>query len=477
MEYPDTEFEYKKALIASREHIKRLYSENHALKALQEDQKQLIEKLKGDLLDREKKLMETITESKATEKEYEVNAKRQSSLLAQRNKVIEELQARSLAIADPELLRIRIQRDMEEQCKTKLELMGEENEKLSKELGTLRQAEAKLRVELEASNREHQRMMLAMKENYVVQIDDLTEQLKALQKPDDNEPYRSQLQSLRRELAEAQQSLSETQRELSEVKRERDRLKQERDAISFEKAKMAGSEELLKTNHQYELERLNGKIKDLQEDLDNEANKGKEKSNKIEQLAFELDTLKKKHNEEHLEYSSAVRRVTELEELLKDREAEINSYIRKAKQEEKQTYLLEMEERAKLQNEIDRLEAGLMQTSEQAKNDKDELLRQVQTLEAAKKASQDELKELRRKTMKTQADNEALKETYLKAMDKKDEVEKELKKLQEKHRNLLSTEQAHMSVKDKLEPMYLSLIHICRCRRLLTCRSRWSPYH
>eukprot|EP00826_Nyctotherus_ovalis_P032418 TRINITY_DN2611_c0_g4_i1.p1 TRINITY_DN2611_c0_g4~~TRINITY_DN2611_c0_g4_i1.p1 ORF type:complete len:294 (-),score=46.32 TRINITY_DN2611_c0_g4_i1:21-857(-) len=27
------------------------------------------------------------------------------------------------------------------------------------------------------------------------------------------------------------------------------------------------------------------------------------------------------------------------------------------------------------------------------------------------------------------------------------------------------------------DPMYLSLIHICRCRRLLTCRSRWSPYH
>ena len=25
--------------------------------------------------------------------------------------------------------------------------------------------------------------------------------------------------------------------------------------------------------------------------------------------------------------------------------------------------------------------------------------------------------------------------------------------------------------------LILSLIHICRCRRLLTCRSRWSPYH
>ena len=24
---------------------------------------------------------------------------------------------------------------------------------------------------------------------------------------------------------------------------------------------------------------------------------------------------------------------------------------------------------------------------------------------------------------------------------------------------------------------HLSLIHICRCRRLNRCRSRWSPYH
>ena len=25
--------------------------------------------------------------------------------------------------------------------------------------------------------------------------------------------------------------------------------------------------------------------------------------------------------------------------------------------------------------------------------------------------------------------------------------------------------------------LYLSLIHICRCRRSTLCRSRWSPYH
>ena len=28
-----------------------------------------------------------------------------------------------------------------------------------------------------------------------------------------------------------------------------------------------------------------------------------------------------------------------------------------------------------------------------------------------------------------------------------------------------------------IQRKYLSLIHICRCRRIERCRSRWSPYH
>eukprot|EP00826_Nyctotherus_ovalis_P026959 TRINITY_DN21013_c0_g1_i1.p1 TRINITY_DN21013_c0_g1~~TRINITY_DN21013_c0_g1_i1.p1 ORF type:complete len:134 (-),score=12.77 TRINITY_DN21013_c0_g1_i1:29-430(-) len=32
-------------------------------------------------------------------------------------------------------------------------------------------------------------------------------------------------------------------------------------------------------------------------------------------------------------------------------------------------------------------------------------------------------------------------------------------------------------IKNHREPIDLSLIHICRCRRYAVCRSRWSPYH
>ena len=45
------------------------------------------------------------------------------------------------------------------------------------------------------------------------------------------------------------------------------------------------------------------------------------------------------------------------------------------------------------------------------------------------------------------------------------------------------TSPLHLSVfnmddgKPQNPPAELSLIHICRCRRRLRCRSRWSPYH
>ena len=61
-------------------------------------------------------------------------------------------------------------------------------------------------------------------------------------------------------------------------------------------------------------------------------------------------------------------------------------------------------------------------------------------------------------------------------------------KLENKKREIFILKQEYLTVIiDDIEDLMpykkgsteylLSLIHICRCRRLLTCRSRWSPYH
>eukprot|EP00826_Nyctotherus_ovalis_P002689 TRINITY_DN10542_c0_g1_i5.p1 TRINITY_DN10542_c0_g1~~TRINITY_DN10542_c0_g1_i5.p1 ORF type:complete len:121 (-),score=32.81 TRINITY_DN10542_c0_g1_i5:23-385(-) len=42
---------------------------------------------------------------------------------------------------------------------------------------------------------------------------------------------------------------------------------------------------------------------------------------------------------------------------------------------------------------------------------------------------------------------------------------------------LLCTVEKKLEKEDVEKKRYLSLIHICRCRRYAVCRSRWSPYH
>eukprot|EP00826_Nyctotherus_ovalis_P055768 TRINITY_DN7440_c0_g2_i2.p1 TRINITY_DN7440_c0_g2~~TRINITY_DN7440_c0_g2_i2.p1 ORF type:complete len:126 (+),score=37.34 TRINITY_DN7440_c0_g2_i2:353-730(+) len=41
----------------------------------------------------------------------------------------------------------------------------------------------------------------------------------------------------------------------------------------------------------------------------------------------------------------------------------------------------------------------------------------------------------------------------------------------------LTKTEGEQQVYGVLNPLTLSLIHICRCRRYAVCRSRWSPYH
>jgi len=447
----DAEMEYKKALIAAKEHIIRLQEEKRTLQEVHEEFKQHYEKLNKDYTELGRKLTELLIEKKNSDDAYENNAKHYRTILAQREKAIQELQSKTFVPGDTDVLRTKVARDLENMYRSKLETLSQENEKLENELAESKRILAVTKTELEGHKRDYEKQLMTYKEKNTSIVNDMTEEIKALQKTGDSGPDKEKVRALKRELTEAQRKLGEFEKEMAEVKKERDALKYERDTAHFEKSKVAGQGELVKVTCDYEIERFANKLQIMQDDLNEEINRGKEKQSRIEQLTFELDSLRKKLAETNLELTSSKRKITELEDALKDREAELNTQIKRARQEEKENYLLEREEKLKLQQNIDKLEAGMMQITETAKLEKLEFMRQIQGLEQDKKNNQDEIKNLRKKITELQAANEAIKENYMKSMDKCDLLEKELAKLQEKHRNLLSTEQAHVTVKDKLE--------------------------
>eukprot|EP00826_Nyctotherus_ovalis_P031579 TRINITY_DN2525_c0_g1_i7.p1 TRINITY_DN2525_c0_g1~~TRINITY_DN2525_c0_g1_i7.p1 ORF type:complete len:839 (-),score=257.71 TRINITY_DN2525_c0_g1_i7:25-2541(-) len=61
-----------------------------------------------------------------------------------------------------------------------------------------------------------------------------------------------------------------------------------------------------------------------------------------------------------------------------------------------------------------------------------------------------------------------------------DALKKIIEALEEKNKKLAESLNSHLEHRNKENQervIYLSLIHICRCRRYAVCRSRWSPYH
>lgn len=125
-DFQKAEVEYQKALIAGRERIKSLENELKVLTEVHEEYKQHFEKLNKEFGDRGKKLMDLLVEKKTMEETYETHLKHVRTLLEEKEKEIQELQANSLSASDSEMLKSKITREIENQFKQKNENLLQE---------------------------------------------------------------------------------------------------------------------------------------------------------------------------------------------------------------------------------------------------------------------------------------------------------------------------------------------------------------
>jgi chromosome segregation ATPase len=200
-----------------------------------------------------------------------------------------------------------------------------------------------------------------------------------------------------------------------------------------------------------EMTRWTEKCKQNEENLSNEREKSLGLQQKIEQQNTEIDVLNRKQGDYDVELKIMKAKSLEMDEALKDRETEINTYIKKAHADEKEKYLMDREANGKTQQELEKMEVHIMQIEEEHKIEKQNLSQEIQSMIKDRKANQDEIKSLRKRVTELQAGNEALKSNYTKSLDESEAQQKELKKLQEKYRNSMSNEQALIAAKDHFE--------------------------
>eukprot|EP01022_Parablepharisma_sp_SALTPOND_P021277 TRINITY_DN411_c0_g1_i1.p1 TRINITY_DN411_c0_g1~~TRINITY_DN411_c0_g1_i1.p1 ORF type:complete len:1006 (-),score=83.67 TRINITY_DN411_c0_g1_i1:3692-6709(-) len=450
-EQQNTLLEYKKALNAACEQLKRLKNEKDNLQDVYEEFKQHYEKLKKECNEISKRHMDTIAEKKHIEAEYEAQLKHLRGLLEQRERILDEQRTKALLPTDTDMLRAKIAREIEAPYKQKVDTLNQEIDRLESDLSETRRSNALLKSELEANELDYSRQINDLKHKHQGQMADLMAELQLLHEKLDDTRDKEMIRTMKREIEEYKRKSLDAQREAAELRKQRDELKLEKSTVSIEHAKQIEQVRAGERRAQDEVEDLQLKIQKMEEELTRELQAGVEKGEQIQQLTESNNLLKEKLQECELELSQCRTQSQAAETRAKEHEDAVEAYAKRLQEEEKERSLFEREDKAKLQQEVERLEKELMHCEEARKSELQDLSDRLEGTEREKRVLQEEYKMTRKKLADLQGSFENIKLTHIKALDARDKLENELAKLQERYRNLLTKEQELATAKEHLE--------------------------
>lgn len=168
--------------------------------------------------------------------------------------------------ADPDMLRLKIQKDLEARHRNDLELKSQEIERLQDQYyETKRQFEV-AKTQLETSRFESEKELSEMKDRTKAEASELLIENQALQTKLDDRRDRELIKQLRRDLDEARRKAQDLTSEASELRRDRDSLRLEKNEQYLEQQKSIEDLKALNREAQSEKDRAVFKSNGMQEE-------------------------------------------------------------------------------------------------------------------------------------------------------------------------------------------------------------------
>lgn len=467
----DSILEYKKALNAACEQLKRLKNEKDNLQDIHEEFKQHYEKLKRECSEVSRRHLETIAEKKHLEAEYESQLKHLRGLLEQREKILDEQRSKALLPTDTDMLRAKIAREIEAPYRQKMENLTQEIDRVESELSEVRRSNILLKSEMEANNANHSKYVADLKQKYQSQISDLMSEVQVLNEHLDDEKDKELIRTVKREAEEYKRKALELQRELGELRRQRDDLKLEKNTISIDHTKQIEQMKMRERKALSELEDQQLEMQKVKEELKAEMQSVSEMREQVLQLSGNNNSLKDKLHEAELNSNQYLTQFQALEDELKERENAVEAYARSLQDTQKEKTLYEREEKARLQKDVERLERELVQCKERRTAEYQELSSKYEAAAREKSILQEDYKMTRKRLADIQASFEGLKQNHIKALDARDKMEKELGRGQEKYRSLLNKE--HELATDKTHLEFSIKVMEGNCKKLEEEKRSW----
>ena len=347
----ENNYELRKALNKLENELHKKSNELTAMTDLYKDLKQLNEKIRKENDDLNNKLITVRNDMNKMEAKYqnEIDAIKSDNYIK-----IEKYESEitKLSQNDPQSIRKRIERDIENKFKQELITKDKEIEQLSKELNQLKQDKELLILEYETYKNDSKSDLDNIKKLFQTQINSLLEKIRMtdnLDKFDNQSNDNTQLKN----------ELDSTRRQISDLNNEIDKLRHEKELLTIEKTDCQLNLMKMQDSQNFNKKKLEADLNKAYRDLENMENEYKRlndnlinKQLEINDILKDRENLKNILNNRETEDIETRGMIQSFKNIVKMKEEEKNNYLKEKEMNFNEMIIKERKEKEKYENQI-----------------------------------------------------------------------------------------------------------------------------
>lgn len=287
-----------------------------------------------------------------------------------KQKEIDHVNSKMALPIDQDILRMRIQKDLEAKYRFELDSKTMELDKVSESYFETKRHLELAKTNLENTKIEFEKADQDLKRRQKEEINELVADNHALQlRIEDSYKDREQSRQLRRDLDDVKRRYCEAQQEALDLRKERDQLKIEKNELLIKNAKDVEEERNHRRVHQSENDKLKFQLKCFEDDLSKLQLKCERKTHEVQGALSEKTSLLTVMKEKEIMIDSIRRQLAQTKEDLHLKEQELDAHLRRAVSEDKDKSLIERKEKTRIHKELETLERNYMELSQRRKAD------------------------------------------------------------------------------------------------------------
>ena len=362
--------ELERALSSVSDILQNTVAEKDQLSKLFNDFKKHFQVIKNQSSGYQNRLVEEITTRKNLEQEQEMRIQHMRNMVEGKQKEIDHINSKMALPIDQDILRMRIQKDLEGKYRFDIDSKSMELDRLSESYFETKRHFELTKTELESLKVEHEKVLGEIKRRNKEEIDELVSDNHALQlRIEDTYKDKEATRALRRDIDDVKRRLCEAQQEGLDLRKERDQLKIDKNELIIKNAKDVEEERNHRRVFQSENDKLKFQIKCFEDDLAKLQLKCERKTHEVQGVISEKTSLLTVMKEKEIMIDSTRRQLSQTKEDLHLKEQELDAYQRRAVSEDKDKSLIERKAKTRIHQELETLEKNYMELSHQRKAD------------------------------------------------------------------------------------------------------------